>query len=102
MPDALSRLCRKRLGIDLASLSEDQLRAHLPAIVEAVHAETVDTSNLLKRQRFEVAKAASLRAHSLASFIPNGEFIRDETLPPFDSWSQSADPNSCLESILPI
>jgi len=100
MNNALSALCRKRLGIDLAALSESELRSRLPEIIRAVAAEYAFTF----RQLVEVQKAARLHVRAYASSVPNGEFVRDESLSPDvpDFDHSDPDPNAVLESVLPV
>ena len=97
---ALSRLCRNCLGFDPAQLSEEELRAKLPVIVQAVHAETVSTLRAVHWQREEIQKSARIQALAIASYIPNGTPIRDERVPDWDSVSES-DLNSVFDSLLP-
>ena len=95
---ALNTLCRRRLGIDIDSISRAEFASILPDIVEAVASEYV----AVHRQVLETKKAVDIRGAQHASFIPNGMTIRDEHLSPDVPDSDSSDPNAVLESVLPL
>jgi len=100
MPSALSKLCKRRLGLEIDQLSEAEFRAHLPDIVKALNAEAFATARLVSKQVAEVQKAALLEAYQRQSFIPFGTLVRDERLGE-SSPEQSTDPNNILNDIFP-
>lgn len=98
MNNALSAICQRRLGIDLAALSERELLCRLPDIINVVASEYVYTH----RQLAEVQKAARLHVQTCAAVVPNAVFVRDEVISPDAPDSNQPDPNAVLKSVLPI
>ena len=92
---ALQALCQRKLGIDLASLSEAELQLILPDILEALYSKCLEIS--------EVQKSAVSVIRTIACFnqICLPSIVREESLAPADN-SIPPDPNEILESVLPL
>lgn len=90
--NALSALCRKRLGFDPASLPATELQRRLPEIFSALVAEIHATAG----QVVEIQKSAV----KIGQHVPNPGIIRSERVEIPDSLPVS-DPNAIFDSLIP-
>ncbi|QEG42076.1 hypothetical protein UC8_41060 [Roseimaritima ulvae] len=98
----LHALCRSRLGIDLAELTEPEIRRELPRITAMVQQEIAEASRPVPVA--DVQKSVDRRQAVWASHIPNSELLREERVGRFGNFPDrrtNGDPNAIFDSLFP-